>query len=178
MRFPTSNGMKKQTIVVLVVILVAIIAGIIYISKGASSTPVANEDGTLEGKYSIEGIAALNKPYRCTFLKNDGASQVNGSITIAEGMVRGDFDIRLEAQDGGEFSSHFIMRDNVNYTWTSIQPIGFKSEIATNASKNASPEEQSQLVGTKEKVDYKCVPWNPNLTIFELPSGINFLDLK
>lgn len=142
------------------------------------STPVVGEDGTFEGRYSIESIASLNKPFQCNFLKNDGSSQVNGSITIAEGKVRGDFDIRLTAQDGGNFTSHFIMRDDMNYTWTSIQPIGFKSEIAKNASKNASPEEQSQIVGTKEKVDYKCVPWNPNLTLFELPSGITFLDLK
>jgi hypothetical protein len=169
----------KNKIIFLVVGILVVIA-IYTFSKGGvlTNSIVVNEDGSIEGEYSVMDIMTLNRPYECTFNKTDGASHISGAIKTAEGKVRADLDIELRAEDGGNFASHFIMRDDMTYVWTSLQAVGYKAEIADSADKNASPIEQAQIVGLKDKIAYKCSPWNATLNLFDLPSGITFLDLK
>jgi hypothetical protein len=138
-------------------------------------TPVVEPDGSISGNYSIESIEKLGKPFECSFSKSDGSSQVSGSIRMAESKLRGDFDINVASTS---FASHFIITSSTTYTWTSLGPIGYKSLVAKSASKGASPIEQAQIIGTEDKEDYNCSPWNTDLSIFELPSGINFSEFK
>ena len=118
---------------------------------------------------------SLNLPYQCTFSKSDGTVQIGGVLYTAQGEVRGDFDIvSAIGTSTNNFAVHLIHKDDTAYTWTSIGPLGFKSSIAGSASKNASPTEQAQIIGRNDKEELNCMPWNANLTMFSLPSGITF----
>ncbi len=167
--------MNKQKIVIIIGVIVVI--ALVVIFGGQGSKPVAREDGSIEGEYSIKNIMDLGKPYECTFNKSDGASSVTGALRIHEGKVRGDFDIHLEALDGGSFASHLIINEGYSYNWTSIQPIGFKSKIVEKSASSDEEVDQAQIIGVGDKVAYKCVPWNADLTAFNLPPGIQFSEL-
>ncbi len=151
----------------------------------SSDLPLPNNEGAIVGTYSLKDVLDQKKPFSCTFIKIGETSRVIGEIRLSdEGDLRGDFDVELVIPEDApnqetprSFATHFIIKDDTSYTWTSLQPVGYKAGVAKSASKNASQEEQAQIVGINDKQDYECKPWNQNLTIFELPSGINFLDL-
>lgn len=167
--------MNKQKIGIILGVLVVIVLVFIFGREGG--VPVAKEDGSIEGEYSIKNIMDLGKPYECSFAKTDGASSITGGLRISEGKVRGDFDITLQALDGGSFASHLIVNDGYSYSWTSIQPVGYKAKIVDNSMNSDEEAEQAQLVGIEDKVPYKCVPWNVDLTAFELPKGVQFSEI-
>lgn len=168
----------KRNIIILAIVI-AVIGAIFFFTKGGfSGSPVVNKDGAIKGDYSLQSIIALNTPYECSFSKGDASSNIAGAVRIAEGKARADFDIEIKETELKSFASHLLIRDNLAYVWTSIQPTGFKGKIAESTEKNASPAEQAQIIGLKDKINYTCSPWNLNLTVFEIPSGITFLDLK
>ncbi|MEK7642368.1 MAG: hypothetical protein AAB392_01090 [Patescibacteria group bacterium] len=182
----------RATIIILILLAVGALfifsknngGSIIDLSEGI----LINQDGIIEGNYSIEDIQGVGKPYDCSFRKTDELAQVSGSIRLTENMVRGDFDIDIDPKatnfgdsDTGTrafFASHFIVAEGVTYTWTSLQNIGYKSEVVKSAKRDASQAEQAQIVGLSDKIDYHCEPWNANLTIFQPPNGIEFVELK
>jgi hypothetical protein len=173
----------KNKITLLVIGIVIVTIGIfVYVNRG--TTPTVGADGKINGNYSIASIEALSKPYECAFSKSDGSAKVSGVIRTAEGKLRGDFDLSTTAstnaadQNPSNFASHLIVIDGTAYIWTSLQPIGYKNPVAQSASKGASPIEQAQIIGIKDKEDYACSPWNADPSTFGLPSSITFLEPK
>jgi hypothetical protein len=137
-----------------------------------------NEDGSVVGSYSIENIMALKKPYVCTFEKVQGANRVAGTVKTDGANIYAEFTIKAEfLQD--EFMSYFIVREGKSYAWTSLASKGYISPVAKSATTGASPVNQAQIVGTKDEIPYRCDPWNePDLSIFEIPSSITFVNFK
>lgn len=158
---------------------IVVIAIIFTVVKGGSATtPEVLEDGSVSGKYSIEGILGLDKAYECTFAKEDETSQVGGKVLTDGKQVYGEFNINTQIINQN-FQSYLIIKDDTTYTWTSLQPIGYKAPVARSATTNASPNEQAQLVGTNDQVDYTCSPWaDIDNSKFEIPTNITFTDLK
>lgn len=144
-------------------------------------------DGKITGNYAIKDILELEVPYECNFNKTDTTAQVSGLVRMAEGKVRADFDIQINPQatnfgDSGTdqrafFASHFILKDGVNYIWTSLQNTGYKSNI-TDSAEGSSKKDQAQIIGIEDKVAFDCKPWNAVLNAFDLPTGIKFVELK
>ncbi len=178
-----------------VVILVILATGAFYLLTKKAEVPFINlnegviimEGGIIKGNYSIDDILGIGVHYKCTFLKTDESSRISGIVRMAEDKIRGDFDIDLISTgsnlgDSGEgnvsFASHLIIKEGLAYSWTSLQPIGYKSSVAESSSNNASLTEQAQIIGLKDKIPFECSPWNAILNAFDLPSGIDFLDLK
>jgi hypothetical protein len=147
--------------------------------------PLPNSEGTIVGTYSLKNIIDQELPYECTMGKSDETSRVLGNIFISgDGKIRGDFDLELVLPEETpteiprSFASHLIVDGDTAYTWTSLQPIGYKTKVAKSATKNASTEEQSQIVGIDDELEYECKPWNANLTVFIVPTGISFSELE
>jgi len=168
--------MNKKIGIAAVIILIIIF--VIVAKKGGTGNISKGENGQLKGEYSLQDIINLKNPYECTFMKNDGASNLSGHVRIAESKVRADLDIEYRAQDGGNFASHFIMMDGLSYIWTSLQSVGYKAKIAESSGKRSSPADQAQILGLDDKMDYNCAPWNADLNAFKLPQGITFLEVK
>jgi hypothetical protein len=141
-------------------------------------TPEVGKDGEINGNYTIAGIMKLDTPYVCTFEKSDGVSNISGIVHTDGHKIYEEFKIKTDLVKNG-FNSFLLIKDSNAYTWTSLQNTGYISPVAESASKNASPKEQAQIIGTKDKVLYSCKPWlNPNSSIFETPVSIMFSGLK
>ncbi len=175
------SGLGKA--VGLIILIAVAIAGFYFLNSDGvqiadltQKEVVVAEDGSVKGSYAIKDIMALEKPLQCTFNINREDASVNGSVIIYGKDVRGDFDI--SGTPVGNIASHFILKDDVSYTWTSLANVGYKKGITEEAGTSASPEDQASIVGINDDVDYSCVPWNPNLTVFNLPSGIIFSEIE
>jgi len=171
-------NMNKKQVVGLVLVLIIII-GAIFVYKNASKydLPTVDVDGNVSGNYSIENIIALNKPMRCTFNKTDGTSELSGIFHTDGAHIYGEFRIRSTASDSN-FSSFLIIKNGESYTWTDIVPLGYKTKVAESAKTNAGAKEQSQLIGTEDKIQLECKPWQEvDTSIFEAPSWITFTSL-
>lgn len=171
------NQKNILSIVLTAVVVIGLIYLYIYINK--PSIPVVGENGTVEGFYSIAGIMALGKPFSCNFEKEDGTSIVRGVLQTDGSSINGQFRISSPSLKAKEFDSFLIIKDNTAYTWTSLMPIGYKGDVAKSASVNASPREQAQIVGTRDKIEYKCQPLqNLDKTVFDPPTWVTFTEIK
>jgi hypothetical protein len=142
------------------------------------AVPTVGENGKVSGLYTIEGIEKLGKPYVCTFEKADSTSKISGTIRTDGQKIYGEFKINTDLIKNG-FNSFIIIKDNIAYIWTSLQNVGYKSPAVKSASANASPQDQAQIIGTQDKIQYECEPWsNADNYIFEIPTSTTFLELK
>lgn len=173
-----NKGFNKVFGVVTVLVLIgAAFYG--YMTLNKPEVPVPAEDGSFKGLYTMEGIMALKKPYECRFEKSEGESKVGGVMTTDGSSMRGEFRIITPNFGLIEFDSSLVVKEGVAYTWTSIAPIGYKSSPAKSASMNASPEEQAQIIGSRDKVQYSCeLLTNIDPTTFNPPSWVTFSELK
>lgn len=128
-------------------------------------------NGKISGEYPLRDIINLDEPYQCEFMRDDGENEVKGKISIAPGAkVRGDFDIKSPITKD-PFQSHFIIQNNVIYTWTSLLNAGFKSPLSATTSAS------SNIAAIDEIIKYDCSPYTPDQTQFSLPADIIFRDL-
>jgi hypothetical protein len=158
--------MKKSIIFILIVVVLIIV---IALWRGGSA-PTVNQDGTLQGDYSVRDIVKVEQSLQCDLRSFDETSSIIGSVVVAEGKARGDFDIASQQLEA-PFASHFILDGDTVYTWTSLAAIGYKAAANDN-----SP--QGGVVSVSDKAAYTCRPWNADLTRFQLPSGITFQELE
>lgn len=170
----------KKKIWLSIVILILLVAGIAFVATREQKLPIVNVDGSIIGKYSIKEVMALNLPYECTFRKIDQNAEVSGTLDTDGQKIRGDFDINITTAQNEKqnLASHLVVLDNTAYIWTSLNTLGFKTPYTNSASTNASPIEQSQIIGLKDKTNFVCRPWNATLNSFDLPSGITFSEVK
>lgn len=170
--------MKKQIALVLIVIAVIIIAIWAFSSAGGPQAPEVGPEGQISGNYTLESIMGLGKPYVCTFSKSDATSIIAGVLHTDGDKVYSEFRIRTDLAED-DFSSFLILRDGESYTWSSLHNLGYKGQIASSASVNASPQEQAQIIGLEDEMPYECEPWqDPDETIFETPPWITFMELE
>lgn len=158
----------KKTIIILAVIAIIIIT-LFFLLRGGKPLSV-NGDGTLVGEYSVSDIAKTNQALQCGLRVSDTSSSVTGSVVVAEGKARGDFDVTGDQLDSA-FASHFILDDDTVYTWTSLANVGYKSGARNN-------DPQGGIVSVSDKASYSCRAWNADLTRFLPPSGISFQELE
>lgn len=157
----------RKTLILIVIIVIAIV--VIVVSRDGSA-PTVNNDGSLVGEYSVRDIVKANQSLQCDLRSTDSSSSVIGSIVVAEGKARGDFDITSKQIDT-PFASHFILDGDTVYTWTSLANVGYKAAAGDN-------NPQGGVVSVGDKAPYTCRLWNTDLTRFQLPSGISFQELK
>lgn len=170
--------MKKQISSWITLIVLVALGAAVYIYGNKPSAPAVGEDGKISGDYSIAGVMRLGKPYVCTFEKSDGSSSVMGVIHTDGQKIYGEFRIETKTTEAEEFNSFLVMGDGEAYVWSSLQNIGYKSKAAESASKGASPAEQGQIIGLRDKIPYKCSPWQDvDSAIFEPPTWVTFSEL-
>lgn len=166
---------NKQIIGTLVGAALAFGAGFYYNSFNKPELPVVATDGKVSGLYSIESIMSLGKPYICNFEKTEGDTAILGTMQTDGSGVYGEFRISTKLLDNKEFNSFLIIKEGKAYTWTSLASVGFKSSVAKSAKTNASPSEQAQIVGLRDKIQYECKPSSTiDASTFEAPDWITF----
>ncbi len=175
-------NMSKETrnqILFSIIGIALVILGIYAFSyTNKPEIPIVGEDGKISGEYVIGGIMRLEKPYVCNFEKSDSVSKILGVIHTDGTNLYGEFKITTDLVEGG-FDSFLVVNNNRAYTWTSIQNVGYESPVAKSAIKNASVQEQAQIIGINDKVEYECNPWlEVDTTLFETPDWVTFPELN
>ena len=142
-------------------------------------TEKQNEESLFSGK--ITDLLSLGKSLKCTYTMNEQEGTIGtGNIYVSGTKMRGDSTITME--NNTSIDSHFISTDNVMYTWTSASPQGYKIALDQEAIDNAAAGTPSGITeeakALQEKLDYKCLPWIPDQSLFELPAGVEFVDMS
>ena len=184
--------MKIVKILVIVFLAILLPTGAYFGYKTLKKTTVPSDNGTnltvateekeqdeesiFSGK--IADLIGLGKSLKCTYTMNEQEGTTGtGTIYVSGTKMRGDTTITME--NNANIDSHFISADNVMYSWTSASPQGYKiavdRETINDASPSKIPEEAKAL---QEKLNYKCLPWLPDQSLFELPTGVEFVDFS
>ena len=145
--------------------------------KNRAVAPTIGADGKISGNYSIASIMKLGKPYKCAFEKNDGTSQIAGTVLTDGSKISGKFAIKTDLAKNG-FNDFLIIKNGKAYIWTSLQNLGYEHPAAKSAGADASPQDQAQIVGTEDLIQYDCAPWTIDNSVFETPSSIQFSEVK
>lgn len=139
-----------------------------------TSTKVGAKEESLNG--SLLDIVKLGKNVQCSFNIDDESGKTNAVTYVSGGKARSDFTI--ESETGQSFESHTIADADWVYIWNNQTAQGTKmkvSELPENDEVNNIPDQES--VGKfNEDFDYKCSPWIPDGSKFDIPTNIEFTD--
>lgn len=134
----------------------------------------------VEVKGSIFDLLNKNVPLSCNFEYVGEDNQTRGVTYVDGNKIRGDF---FTTTTEGMMENHMISDGEYVYTWSSAMPQGikmkideFEKDMDLKPNENMKQEDQSELL--KGDYDYKCLPWNTDSSVFELPSDIEFTDLS
>jgi outer membrane lipoprotein-sorting protein len=171
--------MKSNTIVYILIALV-VIGGIAYMmTKGDNGdarieTEVTSNDienmvaDSRTQTASMKELVDKGEPVKCTFTQVTSNADSNGTVYIADGKVRGDFETTSAGQN---FNSYMISDGSDIYVWSSLTTQGFKMPVSNTPSAGA---ESQNGVSYDQKLNYDCDPWNKDVSVFVLPANISF----
>lgn len=169
----------KPNILITVIVGIVLVAGVIVVSsrKNSSSVPPTDSEVKTTSQKeqevfatSMKDLVAKNKPLKCTFTQSTDMSTSKGTLYIADGKVRGDFDI---SSSGQTFKAYMITDGTSSFVWSSILPQGFKVPLQ-NASNQASTQ-PTQGVDYNQVLDYDCSSWVVESEFFVPPTNVTFI---
>ncbi|HBB65043.1 MAG TPA: hypothetical protein DCZ84_00110 [Candidatus Vogelbacteria bacterium] len=160
----------NKTIWIVVGIVILIAFGLYFYMAGSGSP--AEIPGTVGSTpTSLNQLAALGTPQKCTFA--DGAADVRseGVVYVSGGSVRADF----ASAEGTNTATqgHMIQSGGEVYTWVDGMTQGYR--IA--ASQAGSATGTAQALNPDKSVDYRCEPWSPDASAFTPPANISFVSM-
>jgi len=135
---------------------------------------VQSQDSTVPSQVSMRDLVARGQSLECTFDMDVEYSKSNGTVYIADGKVRGNFDIVVSVSQAGtqKFQAYMIADAETSYVWSSLIKQGFKLPISKNET-SANPQNG---VDYNQKLNYSCKPWNANASFFVPPADVVFSD--
>jgi len=166
--------MKKNAVIVAIVVLLALLVGGYLLLKAKGTNKVSGNPTTTQDSSpkSLRDLLMSGVAEKCTFSE--------GVTYIASGKVRGDFSMTT---DGKTTNSHMIVDGKTSYIWTDGSTTGFKTTIpdetaATPTSQTTNTTVNSSASSFDQKADYKCEAWSVDQTLFTLPAGVTFKDMN
>jgi hypothetical protein len=140
--------------------------------EGAQQETVFETSPSADGSTSFGELIARSGSWECDISMSAGGVASEGTVYIANGNIRGDFESMVEGQ---VFGSHMIQTGGFVYTWTDMTPQGFRSPVAAASQGEASAS--SQGFDPEAGVEYDCRSWSADQSRFAIPDGITFADL-
>jgi len=175
--------MNRIIAVVGLIIVLLLGAGGFYVyqnySNNSSDTPqndlMTDELKTDNNKKTLADLIKLDKNQMCVF--KDEETNSEGNLYISSSNFRGDFKAMV---DDTEVSSHVIADNDYIYIWSDGEEKGFKYSIskALGEEEGYSSSENSNPIDLNEQIDYECNDWNPDASMFYLPTDIEFQSLE
>jgi hypothetical protein len=122
---------------------------------------------------TLQGLLSLGSSQKCTFTDATSiTASSEGTVYVAQGKLRGDF---TSVVSGTTIKSHMIVLGDTSYTWTDTTKEGSKMALATIENQQAPGPNQG--FNPNKKVNYSCVGWLTDASVFALPAGIQFSNL-
>jgi hypothetical protein len=162
--------LKGKQLIIIVLVIVAAGAGWFFLKGGSGlGGQKFSEKSPFTG--SLKAAVALGVPMKCTYEENG---------TEYSGIIKGkQYKGTVVMQDGTEGT--VIMKDNCIYTWSDVDNQGIKMcNEEEGYDMWEEPEEDYDVEGQsgeEASVDYVCYPTVATDAEFNLPSGVNFMDL-
>ncbi len=173
----------KQNMSVFLGVGLIVVMGIVYgVTRGAkqdtqtvqSETANTTKEEAVLGTFSgsMKDLVAKNQSVKCTFNHSTDIDSSSGTVYVSGGKIRGDFDINAK-QATGTFEAHMITDGEYSYVWSSLIAQGFKMPIAKASAQTAS--QPTSGVDYNQKLDYVCVPWTVDSSLFVSPANVSFI---
>ncbi len=169
--------MNTKFLGVIVGVILLIGAGGLFLSQKSQPaktnvTPTPTKSTTKSITTSLLELITQGKNQRCTFNTKSNDTSTTGTMYFSSGNVRGDFKTVTKGKET-EFS--MIRNGDINYIWGSSLPMGIKMKLSLDElSKNS---QTTQYVNPSQKIDYNCMPWNADKSLFIPPSNVEFTEI-
>jgi hypothetical protein len=156
--------LNKKTAVILLLILLVLGAGgyWYFFMRGNGGGDGGGTGGGSQGFIgSLADALKLGKAMKCTV----DTEYTKGTYYVKSGMLAG------TATSSGQTMS-FLVRDNCMYYWQEDQSQGFK--MCWEPGSEQADDWEENLAQASEQ--YNCQPASVSNSIFNLPSGVDFVD--
>lgn len=154
-----------------------------YFLMRSGSAPSADTEGDSlitksdDRKMSFGDFVKQGGSYKCDIEQTVGSATTKGTAYVNDGMIKGEY---VTQADGLSITSYVVVRDGYAYTWTSFAPnMGLKARVVENASADSSTQTSGQDSFNTDDVDnYDCEPWTADASVFALPTGVKFSEIR
>jgi hypothetical protein len=165
-------------LVIAIIAILAIGGGAYVVSKNKAKVKTGVEgngelNANANAKGSLRSLLGMGKNVMCTFESTSGDNTSSGTVYItADGAMRGDFKMGTGADAQ---TSSMLVKDGTSYVWSGTK--GVKMAASGEAQANANAQVQKS-VDLDSQVQYSCSDWAVEQSKFDLPAGVEFVDLK
>lgn len=150
------------------IVVLAVVGGGAYaLSQKQADAPMPEAVEAEPQETTLAALLTLPTPQVCTFTNSTEAAQTAGTVYVAGGKARGDFEATVA---GRTYHAHMIAMEETVYSWVDETGIGVKSAVSAGESAG-----DAGFDATKN-LSYTCTSWTPDESRFVLPSGITFAD--
>lgn len=145
------------------------------VSDSSQSENLMMEESKMNSKKTLADLIKLDKNQMCVFNDPDNLSE--GKIYISNSSFRGDFSSSVNEE---KINSHIIADNEYIYIWSDNETKGYKYSIDKALQENESDysSNSSNPIDLNEQVDYSCSDWNPEASMFYLPTDVEFQSLE
>jgi outer membrane lipoprotein-sorting protein len=142
--------------------------------SGCGNKTTGNGEETFSG--SMKELVEKGKPVKCTFSITEDNQPLTGTIYVAgEKKMRSDYEMTAENQT---IKSSMINDGDMLYLWSDMTNQGIKMNMKEmeNLEQEDTAAGGENLKEWNEKMEFKCVKWSVDKTLFETPKDMQFLD--
>jgi hypothetical protein len=176
--------MSKQKLLLwaLIILLPIGLAGCDWFNKNKVEQEAVQPEVEVEDfTGSMQDLIGRGKPVKCTYSgEEDDGDKFSGVLYIADNKARQD----AKGEENGKITEvHTIVEDHTVYFWTSANPTqGMKMEIDQTEAEleefGQDVQEAGQDQEWQKEFDYKCSKWKIDKSKFELPAGVEFMNIS
>lgn len=161
-----------------IIIAIVVIAGGAYLftQKDKTSEVASNTDTTQQAETtgaetaSIKSLIDSGKTKQCTFTTVAEGSESKGTIYVADGKMRGDFNVVTKDV---AVMSHTIFDGTTSFIWTDNAGDGIKMKVDPSEIGNS----QNQSVDVNKDFEFDCDSWNADSGKFVPPANVKFNEM-
>jgi hypothetical protein len=146
--------------------------------NSVSSTTPAMTNLTSENSSLME-LMSGDKQLKCTYMLKDTNLTSSSTVYIDDKKLRTDAETTMD--NGTKIMSHMVSDGEWIYSWTDATAQGMKFNVDTiknqlDENGEVNIPNNSAFKDLQSKVDYDCSDWQPDNTLFTVPTTVQFTD--
>lgn len=155
-------------------------------SNTTETQPDTSQKDSQQVSGSLLDMLNLNKNMQCSYSDKDAENKTSftAQMYLAGNKVRSN--VEYTDKDNKTTESSMIGDGEWLYIWTNASNNGTKMKIDAmeetlkdvKQDVNEQSNKNADVNQVKEKYDYSCDSWNPDMSMFAVPSTIAFIDLQ
>ena len=175
--------MKKYLKIIILLVITSMFFTACNKKTDQDQQPAQNDTQESSVKGNLKDLLGMGKNIKCTFSDEQDGVSLDIETYISGNKVR--TTTTQKSPDNETFVYDTIMDDTWVYNWDSMgnaykMNLKEMEELAQKYSENDESADTSTEMPAVEDIqkefDYKCNPWVPDNSKFQVPSNINFID--